>query len=84
MIRMDSQEQAQRSIALLAAGGTVLSPLKPHPAPDDAGCGSVTRDRFGYHLSEPRKAPPAGLANQRNKPLPSVPQAPPPPIKIKN
>ena len=66
MIRMDSQEQAQRSIALLAAGGTVLSPLKPHPAPDDAGCGSVTRDRFGYTwiITCPNPAkPPPGLAN---------------------
>lgn len=27
---------------------TVISPLQPHPEPDDGGCGSVTRDRFGY------------------------------------
>ena len=28
--------------------GKVISPLKPHPAPDDGGCGSITKDRFGY------------------------------------
>ncbi|MBR6524360.1 MAG: VOC family protein [Clostridia bacterium] len=48
MIHMDDMEKAKRAIAVLAEGGEVLSPLKPHPVPDDAGCGSVTRDRFGY------------------------------------
>ena len=48
MIRMDSMDDARHAVDILAQGGTVLSPLKPHPAPDDAGCGSVTRDRFGY------------------------------------
>lgn len=32
----------------MAEGGTVLSPLKPHPKPDDGGCGSAIKDRFGY------------------------------------
>lgn len=49
MVHMDSMEEAQQAIDTLAAGGgTVLSPLRPHPAPDDGGCGSMTRDRFGY------------------------------------
>ena len=48
MIHMDSKEEALRTVDILAKGGTVLSPLQPHPAPDDAGCGSITKDRFGY------------------------------------
>lgn len=49
MVHMDSIEEAQHAIESLAqGGGTVLSPLHPHPAPDDGGCGSMTRDRFGY------------------------------------
>ena len=48
MIHMDSLADAQHAVALLAEDGTVVSPLKPHPAPDDGGCGSITRDRFGY------------------------------------
>lgn len=48
MVHMDSQEEAQRTLSVLSKGGAVLSPLHPHPAPDDGGCGSLTRDRFGY------------------------------------
>lgn len=49
MIHMDSMEKAQHAISVLAAdGGEALAPLKPHPAPDDSGCGSITRDRFGF------------------------------------
>lgn len=48
MIHMDSEEKALRTISVLAEGGAVLSPLKPHPKPDDGGCGSITRDRFGF------------------------------------
>ena len=48
MIHMDSKEEALRTISVLAKGGTIVSPLQPHPEPDDAGCGSVTKDRFGY------------------------------------
>ncbi len=48
MIQMDSQEEALHTVSVLAEGGTILSPLKPHPKPDDGGCGSITRDRFGY------------------------------------
>lgn len=47
MVRMPDIADARHAIALLAQGGEVLSPLQPHPAPDDGGCGSVTRDRFG-------------------------------------
>lgn len=48
MIHMSDMTEALRTVAILAEGGTAISPLKPHPAPDDGGCGSVTRDRFGY------------------------------------
>lgn len=48
MVHMDSMEEAQHAVETLAQGGTVLSPLHPHPAPDDGGCGSMTQDRFGY------------------------------------
>ena len=48
MIHMDSKEEVLRTISVLAKGGTIVSPLQPHPEPDDAGCGSVTKDRFGY------------------------------------
>lgn len=48
MIHMDSMAEAQHAISILADGGTLLSPLKPHPAPDDGGCGALIRDRFEY------------------------------------
>lgn len=48
MIHMDSMEEALYTVSILADRGMVISPLKPHPAPDDAGCGSITKDRFGY------------------------------------
>ena len=35
MIHMDSEEEALHTISVLAEGGTVLSPLSPHPEPDD-------------------------------------------------
>lgn len=48
MIHMDSEAEALRAISVLAESGTILSPLKPHPEPDDGGCGSLVKDRFGY------------------------------------
>lgn len=48
MIHLDAKEDALRTVSLLAEGGTVLAPLQPHPAPDDDGCGSITKDRFGF------------------------------------
>lgn len=48
MIHMDTMQQAQHAISVLAVGGEQISPIQPHPEPDDGGCGSVTRDRFGY------------------------------------
>ena len=48
MLHMGSQQQAQEASALLSEGGRVLSPLQPHPAPDDGGCGCLIEDRFGY------------------------------------
>lgn len=48
MIHLDSEEEALKAVALLAEGGAVLSPLKPHPKPDDGGCGSLVKDRFGF------------------------------------
>lgn len=48
MIHMDSEAEALRAISVLAKSGNILSPLKPHPEPDDGGCGSLIKDRFGY------------------------------------
>ena len=48
MIHMDSEAEALHALTVLAEGGTVLSPLRPHPEPDDGGCGSLAKDRFGY------------------------------------
>ena len=48
MVHKKSKEDAVQAIALLADGGTVITPLHPHPAPDDDGCGCVIRDCFGY------------------------------------
>lgn len=48
MVHMDSETEALHAISVLAEGGTILSPLKPHPEPDDGGCGSFTKDRFGF------------------------------------
>lgn len=48
MIHMETMDQALHAVEALAEEGQVLSPLKPHPKPDDGGCGSVTKDRFGY------------------------------------
>lgn len=47
MVHLASAEEAQHAIEQLAHGGAVLSALKPHPAPDDAGCGAIVRDAFG-------------------------------------
>ena len=47
MVHLASTEEAHHAMELLAQGGTVLSALKPHPAPDDAGCGGIVRDTFG-------------------------------------
>ena len=48
MIHMDTQTKARHTISILAEGGTVFAPLQPHPAPDDDGCGSIIKDRFGF------------------------------------
>lgn len=48
MIRTSSIKEAQSAITVLSSGGKILSALKPHPKPDDAGCGSITQDRFGF------------------------------------
>ena len=48
MIHMDSKEDASQTISVLSKEGTIISPLHSHPEPDDSGCGSITRDRFGY------------------------------------
>ncbi len=47
MIHMENMADAQHAVSLLKDGGEEISPLRPHPAPDDSGCGSVTKDRFG-------------------------------------
>lgn len=48
MIHMDSEAEALHAISVLAEGGSILSSLKPHPEPDDGGCGSLIKDRFGF------------------------------------
>ena len=48
MTHMDTQTKARHTISILAEGGTVVAPLQPHPAPDDDGCGSIIKDRFGF------------------------------------
>lgn len=48
MIHMASEPEALHTISILAEGGAVLAPLQPHPAPDDGGCGSIIKDRFGF------------------------------------
>ena len=48
VIHMNSGEEALHALSVLAKGGIMLSPLRPHPEPDDAGCGSIVKDRFGY------------------------------------
>ena len=48
MIHMESKEEALHTVSVLAKDGTIISSLQPHPEPDDGGCGSVTKDRFGY------------------------------------
>lgn len=49
MIHMASKDEALHTMSVLGEGGTVVSPLQPHPAPDDGGCGAVVLDRFGYN-----------------------------------
>ena len=51
MIHMGNMTEAQHAISILADGGTLLSPLRPHPAPDDGGCGALIRDSYGYTWS---------------------------------
>ncbi len=48
MIHEDSEAEALHAISVLSEGGEILSPLKPHPAPDDDGCGSIIKDCFGF------------------------------------
>ena len=38
---------SRMTVTVLAAGGDVLSPLAPHPKPDDGGMGCIVRDSFG-------------------------------------
>lgn len=48
MIHMNSKKDAVHAISVLSQDGFIISPLKPHPEPDNAGCGSIIKDRFGY------------------------------------
>lgn len=49
MIHLDSMADALHTMSILGQNGTIVSPLQPHPAPDDGGCGSIILDRFGYN-----------------------------------
>lgn len=48
MVHMESKEEALNAVSVLAEGGKILSPLQPHPKPDDGGCGCVLKDPFGF------------------------------------
>ncbi len=48
MIHTSSPEEANSAVSVLSTGGKILSALKPHPKPDDSGCGVLVLDRFGY------------------------------------
>ncbi|MDD5935456.1 MAG: VOC family protein [Clostridiales bacterium] len=48
MVHMSSKEEALKSIEILSDGGKLVSPLMPHPKPDDGGTGALVKDAFGY------------------------------------
>ena len=48
MVHMDDPQNASATCNLLLRGGREISPLQPHPAPDDGGMGALIEDRFGY------------------------------------
>ncbi len=48
MVHMDDPQKASATCEQLCRGGSVISPLAPHPAPDDGGMGALIEDRFGY------------------------------------
>lgn len=48
MVHMDDPPKASATCELLSRGGSEISPLAPHPAPDDGGMGALIEDRFGY------------------------------------
>ncbi|MDD4096462.1 MAG: VOC family protein [Oscillospiraceae bacterium] len=48
MVHMDDPQKASATCELLSRGGSLISPLAPHPAPDDGGMGALVEDRFGY------------------------------------
>lgn len=48
MIHLESKEDALRCIEKLVEGGKEISPLRPHPEPDDSGMGAIIKDKFGY------------------------------------
>ncbi|HHT77557.1 MAG TPA: hypothetical protein GXZ67_06720 [Clostridiaceae bacterium] len=48
MVHMDDPQKAADTCGLLSQGGCEISPLQPHPAPDDGGMGALIEDRFGY------------------------------------
>jgi len=49
MVHMDDPQKAADTCGLLSNGGSVISKLQPHPAPDDGGMGAIIEDRFGYY-----------------------------------
>lgn len=48
MVHLDDPKHAADTCGLLSQGGRVVSPLLPHPVPDDGGMGAIVEDRFGY------------------------------------
>lgn len=48
MVHFEDRKSAEEKVRLLADGGEVLSPLQPHPKPDDGGMGALICDAYGY------------------------------------
>ncbi len=48
MVHMDDPQKASATCDLLSRNGKIISPLEPHPAPDDGGMGALIEDPFGY------------------------------------
>ena len=44
MVHMDDPQNAADTCGLLSRDGSVISPLRPHPAPDNGGMGALIED----------------------------------------
>lgn len=48
LVHCATRQEAQGICDRLALEGEALSPLLPHPPPDDDGMGALVRDKYGY------------------------------------